>query len=539
MHLTCFRRSSGTLVAVVANLLLTTLFAGAVVAGEPWQLRLRHQDPVAEGVPRYHRSEQAEAWDPETTAVIVCDMWDSHHCFRAVGRVQELAPRMDAFLITARQRGATIIHAPSSCMEAYQDHPSRDRALAAPSAGDFPDQIDQWCYQIPAEEAVEYPIDQSDGGEDDTAEEHAAWVAELERQGRNPRAPWLKQIDRLSIDADRDYISDSGKEIWNILRDRGIERVMLVGVHTNMCVLGRPFGLRRMVAAGMPVVLVRDLTDTMYNPQAWPYVSHFSGTDLIIDHIERHVCPTISSDQVLGGAPLRFADDDRPHVALLISEPEYDTARTLTDYARENLQRDFRLSYIYGSEDDGNRFPGLESLAEADVLLLSVRRRTPPAEQLKIVRDFIDAGKPVVGIRTANHAFHLRNQPVPDGAAAWSTFDPDVFGGSYSNHYGNDLETVVRIVPEQADHPILEGISAEPFVSGGSLYRVAPVADSAEVLMLGTVAGHPSEPVAWTYRRSDGGRSFYTSLGAIDDFARPEFQQLLRGAILWTLESDD
>ena len=58
---------------------------------------------------------------------------------------------------------------------------------------------------------------------------------------------------------------------------------------------------------GVNVVLMRDLTDSMYNPKSWPYVSHAEGTSLIIAHIEKHVCPTITSDQILGGKPFEFA----------------------------------------------------------------------------------------------------------------------------------------------------------------------------------------------------------------------------------------
>jgi hypothetical protein len=86
---------------------------------------------------------------------------------------------------------------------------------------------------------------------------------------------------------------------------------MIMGVHTNMCVLGRPFGLRNMARYGKNVVLVRDLTDTMYNPKSWPYVDHFTGTDLIIEHIEKYVCPTITSTVLTGRAPFRFQADNR------------------------------------------------------------------------------------------------------------------------------------------------------------------------------------------------------------------------------------
>lgn len=252
---------------------------------------------------------RAEQWSANETAVIVCDMWDSHHCYRAVQRENQMVPRMEALLQELRSKGVTIIHSPSSCMEAYADHPAR-RSVVALSPTDTPEGIESWCFTIPSEEAVKYPIDQSDGGEDDTPEEHQAWANQLVAKGLDPKAPWKRQHSGLSIDGERDYISDQGDEVWTILQSEGIQNVILVGVHVNMCVLGRPFGLRQLAKNGVHVVLMRDLTDSMYNPKAWPYVSHAEGTALIISHIERHVCPTITSDQILGGTPFSFSPLD-------------------------------------------------------------------------------------------------------------------------------------------------------------------------------------------------------------------------------------
>src|SRR5262249_4338472 len=108
-----------------------------------------------------------QQWPAEKTAVIVCDMWDAHHCLNAVRREEEMVPRMNEMLEKSRSRGVLIIHAPSGCMEPYKDHPARNRAQAAPKAKNLPKDIGQWCNKIPAEEKGKYPIDQSDGGEDD------------------------------------------------------------------------------------------------------------------------------------------------------------------------------------------------------------------------------------------------------------------------------------------------------------------------------------------------------------------------------------
>lgn len=290
---------------LVAFLLPCGLASGGGKKEPSLELLLRRQ--VEKGR-EFILAEKKETWKPAQTAIIVCDMWDAHHCLNAVRREEEMVPRMNDLLEKARKLGVFIIHAPSSCMDPYKDHPGRKRAMTAPTAKSLPREIDKWCHKIPAEEKGKYPIDQSDGGEDDDPKEHEEWHAKLKAMGRNPRAPWKRQHDGLRID-DQDAISDSGVEIWNLLEARGIDNVILVGVHTNMCVLGRPFGLRQMAKNGKNVVLVRDMTDTMYNPKRWPYVSHFEGTRLIIEHIEKFVCPTITSDQVLGGTEFRFKGD--------------------------------------------------------------------------------------------------------------------------------------------------------------------------------------------------------------------------------------
>ena len=247
-----------------------------------------------------------ETWPGDKVAVIVCDVWDAHHCLNAVRREEEMLPRMEAFLKAVREKGTLVIHAPSSCMEAYKDHPARKRAQSAPMAKTLPQDIDKWCRKIPAEEKGVYPIDQSDGGEDDDPKEHTEWHAKLSAIGRNPKSPWKAQHSGITI-ADNDAISDSGVEIWNLLEARGIKNVILMGVHVNMCVAGRPFGLRQMAKNGKHVVLMRDMTDSMYNPARRPNVTHFRGTELFIEHVEQFIAPTITSDQIIGGKTFAFS----------------------------------------------------------------------------------------------------------------------------------------------------------------------------------------------------------------------------------------
>jgi len=287
--------------AIVLTAVLTGLFvevvqvAGAAEPAKPKPLALTVRKRVKGDGGAFVVRREKVAWDAAKTAVVICDMWDKHWCKGATRRVAEMAPRADAFVAEARKRGALIVHAPSSTMKHYRDHPARKRAQSAPRAKKLPAGIAGWCRGLDSEKGTKWPIDQSDGGCD-----------------CQPRckggSPWRKQIETIRID-DGDAISDSGVEVWNVLTQRGIDNVIVLGVHTNMCVIGRPFGLRNMVRGQKNVVLVRDLTDTMYNSRRRPFVNHFRGTDLVVEHIEKHVCGTITSDQVLGQKPFRFKND--------------------------------------------------------------------------------------------------------------------------------------------------------------------------------------------------------------------------------------
>ncbi|MDR1385952.1 MAG: cysteine hydrolase [Planctomycetaceae bacterium] len=239
-----------------------------------------------------------EEWLPQETAIIICDMWNQHWCQGATARVGEMAPMMDNVLKSARDKGVTIIHAPSSCMAAYEDTPARKRAkeyndteVAKFLNGEA------WNQGLPSEKGKEWPIDQNDGGCD--CNPHC--------QGGSP---WKSQIATLTIDQEKDLVSDKGVEIGSFLKAKGIKNVILMGVHTNMCVIGRPFGLRNMVKQEKNVVLMRDMTDTMYNHESWPNVAHFKGTDLIVAYIEKYVCPSILSSDFTGEKQFVFKGNE-------------------------------------------------------------------------------------------------------------------------------------------------------------------------------------------------------------------------------------
>lgn len=229
-------------------------------------------------------------------------------------------------------------------------------------------------------------------------------------------------------------------------------------------------------------------------------------------------------------------EDTRPCVALVIAEDEYETEKTLPEFASRHLAKDYQVMTILGDPNERHDLPGLEALDRADVLVVSVRRRAPTRPQLDAVRRFIKSGKPVVGIRTASHAFALRaKEAVPSGHDVWPTFDPDVLGGHYTGHHKAGAETVLKLADGAGSHPILKGVSPTKLVGKGSLYKVSPLSTGTVALLIGAVPDAAPEPVAWTYTRPDGGKTFYTSLGHPEDFSQPDFQRLLRNAIDWAL----
>ena len=234
-------------------------------------------------------------------------------------------------------------------------------------------------------------------------------------------------------------------------------------------------------------------------------------------------------------APALSWGDSPPHIVFLVAEREYQTRESLTDFAASRLG-EYRTTFVFEDAKDRNRLVGVEAVETADLLVISVRRRTLPTGQLARIRACIESGTPVIGIRTASHAFSLRNGQPEQGRAVWAEFDRQVFGGNYTGHHGNQLKTTVLVPADASNEPLLAGLKAgHPYRSGGSLYIVSPLAAGASVLLSGRVEGHAVEPVAWTFERADGGRSFYTSLGHIEDFEGDVLPTVLGHAIRWCL----
>jgi nicotinamidase-related amidase len=247
-------------------------------------VRARRRYHQAAGNGKLRLSEQVLRWEVAQTAIIICDMWDTHTCTSSAQRVAAMAPPMNRVISAARSLGVMIVHAPSDTMKFYEGTPWRRRMQRAPTASSSSPVLAS-CPREPGE-SRSFPIDDSEGGCDDPIV--TKWTGPY---------PWTRQHPAIDI-VGFDGISDNGQEIYNFFKQEGIVNVALMGVHTNICILNRGFGIRQMTRLGFQVVLVRDLTDSMYDPRKRPFVSHARGTELVVEHIEANWCPSILSDDV-------------------------------------------------------------------------------------------------------------------------------------------------------------------------------------------------------------------------------------------------
>jgi nicotinamidase-related amidase len=447
---------------------------------------------------------------------------------------------MNKVVSLAREKGILIVHAPSSCMDYYKNHPARklgqkykNREAENLISNDLLD----------SEKGAVWPVDQKDGGCD--CEPHC-------KQGN----PWTKQIDLIEISI-QDAISDSGVEIAGLFRAKGIKNVILMGVHENMCVIGRSFGLRNMVRLGMNVVVMRDLTDTMYNSKQWPVVSHFTGTSLMTEYIEKYVCSSMVSSDFTGQKQFRFKNDNRQIIAFIIAENEYQANQTLPEFAHGllltgDVNCEFALGKPVYTGGGIHNIENLQILKDADLAVIQVRRRALPSQQMLLIKEFANSARPILGLRTASHAFNA-NKPVPnelgvvgangkisDYLDQWPEFDQDVLGGNYQGHYGT-LKVSIKysVVPGMENHPLFKGISTDDFIGPVaplySLYKNRPLRSTdMQVLLLGTIPDKPSEPVLWINNRGKG-KVIYTSLGHWEDWKDEKFRGIMFNAVDYLL----
>lgn len=252
------------------------------------KLKLRCREETGPGSGEWKETVIERTLPAAQAAILICDMWDQHWCTGAAERCGTLAGKMAKVIKAAHDAGVAVVHAPSDTMYYYDEWPQRRRAQMAP--------------KVPLPESRKMPdpplpIDDADGG-CDTGNE-------------TQYAAWRRQHSAIPI-GEFDIISDNGEEVYRYLEQEGINTLIIMGVHTNMCVLNRSFAIKQMTRWGKQCYLVRDLTDTMYNPERPPHVSHDEGTALVVEYIEKFWCPSLSSADLINGLPKKQAGNDSP-----------------------------------------------------------------------------------------------------------------------------------------------------------------------------------------------------------------------------------
>jgi type 1 glutamine amidotransferase len=264
------------------------------------------------------------------------------------------------------------------------------------------------------------------------------------------------------------------------------------------------------------------------------------------------------------------------HIVLVSGDEEYRSEEALTQLGKILSDRHgFKCTVLYAIDPkDGTinpnvtgNIPGLEALMDADLMVIATRFRSLPDDQLRYVAEYLDAGKPVVGMRTATHAF-----ATPKGSkysklhwqskeSEWEGgFGRHVLGETWVAHHGAHGKEGTRgiIVKGEEGHPILRGIKDGDIFGTTDVYTVRlPLPGDSKPLVLGevtetleptskAVAGKkntPMMPVAWTktYSTDSGktGRVFTTTMGASQDLVAEGTRRMLVNACYWALGLDD
>jgi len=255
-------------------------------------------------------------------------------------------------------------------------------------------------------------------------------------------------------------------------------------------------------------------------------------------------------------------------LVLIASDHEYRSEETIPELARIlSRHHGFDCTVLFGLNDDGeieagaSNVPGLEALRDADGMVIFTRFLALPPEQMKYVDEYLNRAGPVVGLRTATHAFNYGDKNDPfykyhyryNGKEYKSGFGHQVLGQTWVGHYGRNHQqsTRITIVPEQADNPILRGVK-DIHVQAGA-YNAEPADDwviltMAQPLMSMDFDGEPDAtkpPMAseWTrtYKGKNGkkGRVFTSLYGTSEDILNPGYRRMLINAIYWSVGLED
>ena len=214
-----------------------------------------------------------------------------------------------------------------------------------------------------------------------------------------------------------------------------------------------------------------------------------------------------------------FVDAAPLQIHIISGAKEYQSEASMKAFSAW-MEKHYEVKFTASWGHDGiEKLPNLEALAQADLMFVFARRMKLVEPQMKLIRAHWEKGKPIVGVRTASHAFQKADNEI---------FDRQVMGGNYQGHFSDERVKVTHLLK---GHPVLRGVKVFP---SGKLYKAGPLAKGTTVLQQGDI-GTDKQNVSWV-NTWKGGRTFYTSLGIPEDFKDKDFKQMLVNAIYWTSE---
>lgn len=260
------------------------------------------------------------------------------------------------------------------------------------------------------------------------------------------------------------------------------------------------------------------------------------------------------------------------HIVLVSGDEEYRSEEALPQLGKIlSKHHGFKCTVLFAIDPaDGtinpnktDNIPGLEALKNADLMILFTRFRNLPDEQMKHIVEYVDSGRPILGMRTATHAFNLRSKTYgkysSGGNSEWrGGFGRHILGETWVNHWGHHGRESTRgiLVKSEKDNPILRGIHDGNIWGPTDVYEVH-LGSECKPLVLGQVLqgmkpddppvegkkNDPMMPIAWikTYSSASGkmGRVFTTTMGASQDLQSEGLRRLLVNAAYWAVGMED
>lgn len=238
--------------------------------GREIELTLQTRDPATGRIVL-----TTEKVDTRHVGVIAVDVWNYHWCKTATMRVDAIVPRIDRALEAARGLGMTVMLCPSDVVDNYVGYPQREAVFALPKVA-VPNVVTVTCPPVP------------DAG---------GCACGRERCAGN--YGWDGMHPALRI-GEKDWMPDSQAEVYALCKEKGLTHLIYVGFHTQVCLLGKPMGLRAMKSAGLHCVLARDMTDAHPGYDPGRGFTPDLNTEQVVEHFEKHLAPTIHLQQELG-----------------------------------------------------------------------------------------------------------------------------------------------------------------------------------------------------------------------------------------------